>query len=119
MTTKIIQSSLFKKFPELVFGFSTKTGGESPDPYGLNLSFTVGDDPESVKRNRKIFFEQLGIKEDQVTFQKQIHSTIINHSKNLSILTAVMQFTQIKKITFLQLVLLTAYRFFYMNQRKK
>lgn len=80
MTTKIIQSSLFIKFPELVFGFSTKTGGVSSDPYGLNLSLAVGDDPENVKRNRDIFFAQLGINEDQVSFQKQIHSTIINYS---------------------------------------
>lgn len=80
MKTVIIQSSLFKKYTELVFGFSTKKGGVSPEPYGLNLSTSVGDNPENVKRNREIFFDQLGIKEEQVTFQKQIHSTIINYS---------------------------------------
>lgn len=81
MKTKIIYSTLFKKFPELVFGFSTKTGGVSQHPYELNLSNTVGDDPENVKRNREIFFTEIGIKEEQVTFQKQIHSTIINYSR--------------------------------------
>ena len=81
MKTKIIYSTLFKKFPELVFGFSTKSGGVSPHPFDLNLSNTVGDDPENVKRNREIFFGEMGIKEEQVTFQKQIHSTIINYSR--------------------------------------
>lgn len=67
-------------YPELVFGFSTKKGGVSPEPLGLNLSISVNDDPENVRRNRKIFFSELGIKEDQVTFQKQIHSSVINYT---------------------------------------
>ena len=78
--TQIIRSELFKKFPELVFGFSTKTGGVSPEPYCLNLGASVGDDIENVKKNREIFFGELGIESNQVTFQKQIHSTKINHS---------------------------------------
>lgn len=80
MKTKIIYSKLFKQFPELVFGFSTKPGGVSPEPYCLNLSTSVGDDPANVKLNREIFFHELGVKEQQITFQKQIHSTIINYS---------------------------------------
>ncbi len=80
MTPKIIYSELLKKFPELVFGFSTKVGGVSPDPYCLNLSISVGDDPNNVKRNRKLFFNELGVNESQVTFQKQIHSTTANYS---------------------------------------
>ncbi|MDQ3021214.1 MAG: peptidoglycan editing factor PgeF [Bacteroidota bacterium] len=78
--TKIIYSDLFKKFHGLVFGFSTKVGGVSDEPYCLNLSSSVGDDPENVKRNRKIFFNEMGIDEAQVTFQKQTHSTVINYS---------------------------------------
>jgi YfiH family protein len=81
VTTNIIYSNLFKKFPEVVFGFSTKIGGVSPGSYGLNLSISAGDDLENVKLNRKIFFDRLGINEEQVTFQKQIHSTIINYSE--------------------------------------
>ena len=80
LSIKIIYSNLLKNFPELIFGFSTKAGGVSPEPYCLNLSTAAGDDPENVKRNRDIFFEQLGIKEEQVTFQKQIHSTVIAYS---------------------------------------
>ncbi len=81
METRIISCSLFKKFPELVFGFSTRTGGVSPGPYGLNLSISVGDDLENVKLNREIFFKQLGIKQEEITFQKQIHSSFISYSE--------------------------------------
>ena len=80
LKSEIIYSSLFKKFPELVFGFSTKHGGVSPEPFCMNLSASVGDDIENVKKNREIFFRQLGINEDNVTFQKQIHTMIINYS---------------------------------------
>ncbi|MBS1517843.1 MAG: peptidoglycan editing factor PgeF [Bacteroidetes bacterium] len=77
---KIIRSDLFDKYPELVFGFSTKPGGFSPEPYCLNLSVSAGDDPGNVKRNRDLFFGALGIDENSVTFQKQIHSSVINYS---------------------------------------
>ena len=76
----IIQSEIFKKFSGLVFGFSTKKGGVSPAPLYLNLSYSVGDDPEYVKANRKLFFDKLGIPEDRVTFQRQIHSSEVNYS---------------------------------------
>ena len=77
---KIIRSSLFEKYPEIIFGFSTKPGGLSPEPFCMNLSNSVGDDPENVKENRKLFFSKLGVNENNVTFQKQIHSSIINYS---------------------------------------
>lgn len=77
---KIIRSSLFEKFPEIIFGFSTKPGGISPEPFCMNLSSSVGDVPENVNVNRKFFFTELGIDENKVTFQKQIHSSIIQYS---------------------------------------
>lgn len=77
---QIIRSNLFNKFPKLLFGFSTKNGGISPEPYCLNLSRNVGDNPGNVERNRKLFFDELGIKKEQITFQKQIHSVTIKYS---------------------------------------
>ncbi|MBL8007411.1 MAG: peptidoglycan editing factor PgeF [Ignavibacteria bacterium] len=78
--TEIIYSRLFKKYPELIFGFSTRKGGVSPEPYCLNLGNLTGDDPLNVTENRKIFFNELGIKAEEVTFQKQIHSSTVNYS---------------------------------------
>lgn len=56
------------------FGISTLTGGDGNSPYLFNLSFRVGDNEENVKKNRKIFFDKLGISENQVSYQRQIHS---------------------------------------------
>lgn len=76
----VIRAEIFEKFPELIFGFSTKPGGVSPEPYCLNLSNAVGDDPENVSANRNLFFSLLGIDESSITFQNQIHSSVINYS---------------------------------------
>ncbi|MEO6695943.1 MAG: peptidoglycan editing factor PgeF [Ignavibacteria bacterium] len=76
----MILSSLLKKFPEVVFGFSTIEGGVSPAPYFLNISTSVGDQEENVKKNREIFFNELGITKDEITFQLQIHSSVIKYS---------------------------------------
>jgi polyphenol oxidase len=73
----IIQSKILSQYPELVVGVSTRYGGISPEPLGLNLSFSVGDKPENVLENRRIFFRSLGISELDVVYQRQTHSTNI------------------------------------------
>lgn len=77
---KIIRSNLFSNYPELTFGFSTKPGGVSPEPYCLNLGLNTGDEHENVLRNRKIFFDALGVSENDVSLQKQVHSTVVKYS---------------------------------------
>ena len=76
---KIIQSKIFNQFPEIKFGFSTKQGGVSPPPYYMNLSTNVGDSDENVKKNREKFFGALGIELENITIQRQIHSTNIKY----------------------------------------
>ena len=77
---KIIRSNLFSKYPELTFGFSTKPGGVSPEPYCLNLGLNTGDEHENVLRNRKLFFDAIGVSENEVSLQKQVHSTVVKYS---------------------------------------
>lgn len=74
---EIIFSNLFRKFPEITFGFSSKYGLNRNAPFYFNLSYTVGDDEEIVKENRNYFFGRLGLPLSQIAFQKQIHSDII------------------------------------------
>ncbi len=76
---KIIYSELFKKFPELAFGISTKDGGVSAPPYFMNMGMMVGDEKEKVIENRKLFLKELKIELDKVTFQQQVHSANINY----------------------------------------
>ncbi|MEW5844462.1 MAG: peptidoglycan editing factor PgeF [Bacteroidota bacterium] len=74
---QIIKSTLISKYPELIFGLSTKIGLERTAPYFLNMSLTVADDIETVKQNREAFFKEIGLNSSQIAFQKQIHSDII------------------------------------------
>jgi YfiH family protein len=57
----------------LVFGMSTRHGGVSPLPLDLNLSFSVGDDPANVEKNRKVFFDTMEIPLDRLAFPTQVH----------------------------------------------
>jgi YfiH family protein len=68
---------IFKEFPEIVAAISTRNGNDTP-PYFFNLSYKVGDNYNRVSENRKIFFSALGIEEEKIVFQKQIHSDICN-----------------------------------------
>lgn len=74
---KIIRSKLFNKFPEIIFGFSTKIGLNRKSPYHFNMSFSVGDDKPIVLENRNSFFAELGLSSGNVAVQKQIHSDIV------------------------------------------
>jgi hypothetical protein len=74
----IIKPFIFKQFPEIVFGFSTKIGQNVKPPYHFNLSYSVGDEKEIVDSNRKLFFRELGLNEKMVSYQKQVHEDKIN-----------------------------------------
>ncbi|MDP2301064.1 MAG: peptidoglycan editing factor PgeF [Ignavibacteria bacterium] len=74
----IIKSLLLSRFPEISFGFSTKVHLGSEAPFNFNLSQYVGDDPDVVYQNRKMFFNELGIEPDVIAFQKQVHGDEIS-----------------------------------------
>lgn len=69
----IITPFIFKQFPEIICGFSTKAGYNTESPYFFNLSYSVGDKKEIVDSNRKAFFNEFLLNESMVGYQKQIH----------------------------------------------
>ena len=69
----IIKPYIFSRLREIIFGFSTKAGLEREAPYFFNLSYSVGDKKEVVDVNRNNFFNELGLSERTVCYQKQIH----------------------------------------------
>lgn len=73
----VISSQLLARYPAVRFAFSTRKGGVSPEPLGMNLSFRVGDDNRNVEENRRLFFSRLGIAPEEVAFPMQCHS---NHA---------------------------------------
>jgi polyphenol oxidase len=73
----VIFPKIFSGISKIRSGISTKISEESDDEFGMNLSFNVGDDPERVQRNRKIFFTQAGILENDLAIPLQCHSNIV------------------------------------------
>ncbi len=65
---------IFQQFPELIAVESNRKGGVSKAPFSsLNLGLHTDDKPENILENRKIFFENLGIKMSRVTQSEQVH----------------------------------------------
>ncbi len=69
----IVKPFIFKQHPEIECGFSTKVGPNANPPYYFNLSYSVGDRKEIVDINRKLFYNELGLNENMVSYQKQVH----------------------------------------------
>ncbi len=63
--------------PTLLTALSTRVGESTDSPFGLNLSFNVGDDPANVRSNRDLFLKELGIREDDLAIPRQIHSATV------------------------------------------
>ena len=72
---EIIRSHIFSRYPQIVFGMSTRNGGISSGALGMNLSFNVGDDKVNVIENRRRFFGSLHIGLDELAFPMQCHSS--------------------------------------------
>jgi len=79
----LLAAANLARFPWLVHGFSTRTGGFSA-VYGgdaLNLGFTKHDSRSAVERNRAVFLQELaatnGKKNWPLVTLRQIHSDII------------------------------------------
>jgi YfiH family protein len=80
--TNIVTSEVLSRFSGVRFAMSTRNGGASPEPLGMNLSFKVNDDPANVRLNREKFFGGLSISANDQAFPHQCHSTSvlnINH----------------------------------------
>lgn len=72
----IIKSPLLEQYTWLYHGFLTNSGGYSKGNFSsLNLSYSVGDDSNSVDKNWLVVKNNLPFKEIQLI--KQIHSDII------------------------------------------
>lgn len=53
---------------------STRLGGVSEAPFhSMNLGFSVNDEKEHVIKNRTLFFDALGINNQQLVLSKQVH----------------------------------------------
>ncbi|HEY4612289.1 MAG TPA: peptidoglycan editing factor PgeF [Bacteroidota bacterium] len=72
--TELVGSELLSTLPFVRFAMSTRLGGVSPEPLGMNLSYHVGDAPERVAANREKFFHAVGMDPLQLALPRQCHS---------------------------------------------
>ena len=68
----IITSKILSSHPELIHGISTRFADEPP--FYNNLSKNVGDEHNTVMKNRARFFGSLGIAETSLVHANQVHS---------------------------------------------
>lgn len=78
----VIKPFIFYQYPEIICAFSTKITLDAIPPYYFNLSFSVGDKKEIVEQNRKTFFNDIGLNENLVSYQKQVHEDEIRLVEN-------------------------------------
>lgn len=77
VTPGYIRPQAFARYSNLLAAHSTRHGGVSPPPLGMNISFQVGDEKQNVRQNRRLFLEGLGISEDSLAIPGQIHSASV------------------------------------------
>ena len=73
----VIRSTILAGFPEVICGLSTRNGGVSPEPYGMNTSFHVNDSPDNVAENRGLFLGALGVQPGTVAIPQQRHTAVV------------------------------------------
>lgn len=73
-----IEHPLIARYSWLVHAFSTRRGGVSRGlAAGLNLGFTKGEPRARVRRNRDLFFHQLGAEDFALAGLRQVHSATV------------------------------------------
>jgi len=69
---------IFKEFPDIFCAFSTRIGGYSQNLYSnMNMGLTSGDNIDTVRKNRKHWFEYLNIDEKKLVIPNQTHSAFV------------------------------------------
>lgn len=74
----VFRSPLLDPIPGVWHAFTTRNGGISRGPFAtLNLSTSVGDDPEAVRENRMRLAALTGVDPSLVTLQVQVHGVTV------------------------------------------
>lgn len=73
----LLRSGLLERTGAVRAVFSTRTGGVSAEPFGMNLSFLVGDDPAHVEENRRRLLAEVGATPADLAFPRQVHECTV------------------------------------------
>jgi len=78
----IIRPYIFDSCPEICCGFSTKIGLKRKTPFYFNMSYNVNDKTYIVDENRKAFLNSLGLSDNTIGYQTQVHGDNIKSISN-------------------------------------
>ncbi len=74
---KVFEFKLFQRFPDLVHGVFSRSGGVSSNCFdSLNVGLSSGDDPVCVEENRRRILARMGTQ--KAVFLNQVHGTNIH-----------------------------------------
>jgi hypothetical protein len=73
----VIRPKVFSAWPQVIACMSTRRGGPDHSPFGMNLSYNVGDATDRVDANRLHFFGACGIEQRELAVPRQIHSATV------------------------------------------
>jgi len=80
-----IEHPLIARYRWLVHAFSTRRGGVSRGrTSGLNLGFTKGEPLARARKNRQLFFHQLGVEGFALAWLRQVHSSTVYQVRRAS-----------------------------------
>ena len=77
MEPPVITSSLLTSSGIVQSGVSTRLGGVSSPPFGMNLSLKVGDEPSNVEENRRRFLSVFGTASERLATPIQVHGNVV------------------------------------------
>ncbi|MGB5873145.1 MAG: peptidoglycan editing factor PgeF [Bacteroidota bacterium] len=72
-----MRPAIFHSRREIAAALSTRTGGVSPMPLGMNTSYSVGDEKENVEKNRELLVGGHGIGLAELASPQQVHSSTV------------------------------------------
>jgi len=82
-----ITFQLFEQFKDLICAFSTRRGGYSTGIFSsLNMGNIKEDNMTTVMKNRRLFYNKLGIPENAVALPDQVHSTNVERVSSAGII---------------------------------
>ncbi len=77
MDLPLLRPRIFDAHGGIRAALTTRKGGVSPPPLGMNISFMVGDAEQNVRTNRALFFAAAGFPPNSAAFPGQVHGSTV------------------------------------------
>jgi YfiH family protein len=73
----VVRPAILSTFAGITAAVSTRSGGVSPEPLGMNMSYNVGDAVANVRTNRERFVRHIGAETMMLATTTQVHGETV------------------------------------------